>query len=86
MKKIIFGLIMLCSLQLQANEIGFFGSGSESTNSPGTVGGLDPIGGSGPGSVNDPDPAPIDDYAIALGVLAVCVGIYGFRKRELIKQ
>ena len=88
MKKIIFGLIMLCSLQLQAGDIGFFDSGSESTNSPGTVGGLDPFGGGGPGSVHDadPDPAPIDDYAMALGVLAVGVGIYGFRKRELLKQ
>lgn len=77
---------MLCSFQLHANDIGFFGSGSESTNGPGTVGGLDPIGGSGPGSVNDPDPAPIGDYAIALGVIGVGIGIYGFRKRELLKQ
>ena len=80
MKNILIILFVLFNLQVQANETSFF----DNTNDIGNVG--DPDNGSGIGIVDDPDPAPIDDYIYVLAGIATGIGFYYNRKSLLITK
>lgn len=76
MKKIILLFILLIRMQLQAEETNFFENNSSEANNIGLVDDLDePIEG-----------APINDYVIGLGFMALGIGIYGLKERKMLKQ
>lgn len=72
MKKIALMLVLAMGLQVQAQESDFFSSNDEEPQSINI------------GTVDDPDgdPAPIDDYVLVLGGVAVLIGAYAYRKKN----